>query len=107
MASRSLYARPPRKGRFSLLILTRKRNERIMIGDDVEVIVVDIRGEQVQLGINAPKHVPVHRREVYEAIVRENGRVVAKTPRKDRLGNHDRAADNGGSGDGGHRGPNA
>jgi carbon storage regulator len=81
-----------------LLILTRKRNERIMIGDSIEVIVVDIRGEQVQLGINAPKQVPVHRREVYEAIVRENGRVVAKTPRKDRLNNHDKAPDNGGPG---------
>lgn len=83
-----------------MLILTRKRNERIMIGDSIEVIVVDIRGEQVQLGINAPKAVPVHRREVYEAIVRENGRVVAKTPRRDRLGtdnNHDKAPDNGGA----------
>lgn len=90
-----------------MLILTRKRNERIMIGDAIEVIVVDIRGEQVQLGINAPKHVPVHRREVYEAIVRENGRVVAKTPRRDRLANHDKTADNGGSGNGGQRGAQA
>jgi carbon storage regulator len=86
-----------------LLILTRKRNERIMIGDSIEIIVVDIRGEQVQLGINAPKAVPVHRREVYEAIVRENGHVVPKTPRKDRLPNnhHDRVPDNGGDGLGG------
>lgn len=68
-----------------MLILTRKRNERIMIGDNIEVIIVDIRGEQVQLGINAPKDIPVHRREVYEAIVRENGRVLPKTPRKDRM----------------------
>jgi len=84
-----------------VLILTRKRNERIMIGDSIEVIVVDIRGEQVQLGINAPKSVPVHRREVYEAIVRENGRVVPKTPRKDRLNNdHCQTPDNGGSGTG-------
>lgn len=90
-----------------MLILTRKRNERIMIGDAIEVIVVDIRGEQVQLGINAPKHVPVHRREVYEAIVRENGRVVAKTPRRERLANHDRAADDEGSGNGGQRGSHA
>jgi carbon storage regulator len=72
-----------------------------MIGDSIEVIVVDIRGEQVQLGINAPKSVPVHRREVYEAIVRENGRVVPKTPRKDRLNNdHCQTPDNGGSGTG-------
>lgn len=68
-----------------MLILTRKRNERIMIGDNIEVVIVDIRGEQVQLGINAPKDVPVHRREVYEAIVRENGRVLPKTPRKERM----------------------
>jgi carbon storage regulator len=86
-----------------LLILTRKRNERIMIGDSIEVIVVDIRGEQVQLGINAPKAVPVHRREVYEAIVRENGHVVPKTPRKDRppSSHPNRIPDNGGDGVGG------
>jgi carbon storage regulator len=79
-----------------LLILTRKRNERIMIGDNVEVVIVDIRGEQVQLGINAPKDIPVHRREVYEAIVRENGRVVPKTPRSERLKSSNDAHDDGG-----------
>jgi len=78
-----------------VLILTRKRNERIMIGDNIEIIVVDIKGEQVQLGINAPKEIPVHRREVYEAIVRENGRVVPKTPRAERLKGAPQAADNG------------
>ena len=80
-----------------MLILTRKRNERIMIGDSIEVVIVDIRGEQVQLGINAPKDIPVHRREVYEAIVRENGRVLPKTPRKDRLKPSTKAPDDGGS----------
>jgi carbon storage regulator len=84
-----------------LLILTRKRNERIMIGDSIEVVIVDIRGEQVQLGINAPKDIPVHRREVYEAIVRENGRVMPKTPRKDRLNLGDQAPDDGGADNGG------
>ncbi len=79
-----------------MLILTRKRNERIMIGDNIEVVIVDIRGEQVQLGINAPKDVPVHRREVYEAIVRENGRVMPKTPRKDRLKPVDQEPNDGG-----------
>ncbi len=69
----------------TLLILTRKRNERIMIGDEIEIVIVDIRGEQVQIGINAPKDVPVHRREVYEAIVRENGRVLPKRPRHERM----------------------
>ncbi len=78
-----------------MLILTRKRNERIMIGDSIEVVIVDIRGEQVQLGINAPKDVPVHRREVYEAIVRENGRVLPKTPRRERLNSTNKHSDNG------------
>lgn len=79
-----------------MLILTRKRNERIMIGDSIEVVIVDIRGEQVQLGINAPRDVPVHRREVYEAIVKENGRVMPKTPRSERMNSHNHAEDNGG-----------
>lgn len=78
-----------------MLILTRKRNERIMIGDSIEVVIVDIRGEQVQLGINAPKDVPVHRREVYEAIVRENGRVLPKTPRRERMNSVNKHRDNG------------
>jgi carbon storage regulator len=71
-----------------------------MIGDNIEVVIVDIRGEQVQLGITAPKNVPVHRREVYEAIVRENGRVVPKTPRSERLRPVDKSDDDGGSNSG-------
>jgi carbon storage regulator len=55
-----------------MLVLSRQRDETIMIGDDVEITVVDIRGEKVRLGISAPAHVPVHRKEVYEAIKREN-----------------------------------
>ena len=54
-----------------MLVLSRTRDEIIMIGDDVEIIVVDIRGDKVRLGINAPQDVPVHRQEVYEAIQRE------------------------------------
>ena len=54
-----------------MLVLSRQRDETIMIGDDVEITIVDIRGEKVRLGINAPPHVPVHRKEVYEAIKRE------------------------------------
>lgn len=54
-----------------MLVLTRKKNEAIMIGDDIQVVVVDIRGDKVRLGIDAPKEVSVHRREVYEAIRRE------------------------------------
>jgi carbon storage regulator len=54
-----------------MLVLSRQRDETIIIGDDIEITVVDIRGEKVRLGINAPPHVPVHRKEVYEAIKRE------------------------------------
>lgn len=55
-----------------MLVLSRNRDETIMIGDDIQVTIVDIRGDKVRLGINAPQHVPVHRKEVYEAIKREN-----------------------------------
>ena len=54
-----------------MLVLSRQRDETIVIGEDIEITVVDIRGEKVRLGINAPAHVPVHRKEVYEAIKRE------------------------------------
>ena len=54
-----------------MLVLSRQRDETIMIGDDIEITVVDIRGEKVRLGINAPPHIAVHRKEVYEAIKRE------------------------------------
>jgi carbon storage regulator len=55
-----------------MLVLSRQRDETIMIGDEVEVTVVDIRGDKVRLGITAPKEITVHRKEVYEAIKREN-----------------------------------
>ena len=55
-----------------MLVLSRHRDESIMIGDDVVVTIVDIRGDKVRLGINAPTAVPVHRKEVYEAIKHEN-----------------------------------
>lgn len=55
-----------------MLVLSRHRDECIMIGDDVTITVVDIRGDKVRLGIEAPKDIPVHRQEVYEAIKREN-----------------------------------
>ncbi|MBN1942510.1 MAG: carbon storage regulator CsrA [Phycisphaerae bacterium] len=54
-----------------MLVLSRQRDETIMIGDEVQVTIVDIRGEKVRLGITAPPHIPVHRKEVYEAIQRE------------------------------------
>ncbi len=54
-----------------MLVLSRQRDETIMIGDDVEITIVDIRGDKVRLGISAPPHIAVHRKEVYEAIRRE------------------------------------
>ena len=55
-----------------MLVLSRTRDETIMIGDDIQITIVDIRGDKVRIGINAPSHIAVHRREVYEAIQREN-----------------------------------
>jgi carbon storage regulator len=54
-----------------MLVLSRQKDESIMIGDEVEVTIVDVRGDKVRLGITAPKSIPVHRKEVYEAIQRE------------------------------------
>ena len=55
-----------------MLVLSRKVNQRIMICDDIEIVVVDIRGEQVQIGIKAPRDIPVHRLEVYDTIREAN-----------------------------------
>lgn len=55
-----------------MLVLTRQLNESIMIGDDVEITIVDVRGEKVRLGIRAPREIPVHRKEVYLAIRQAN-----------------------------------
>ena len=53
-----------------MLVLSRKKNESIVINDDITIVVVEIRGDKVRLGVEAPKEVPVHRNEVYEAIRR-------------------------------------
>ncbi|WP_433744781.1 carbon storage regulator CsrA [Falsibacillus pallidus] len=55
-----------------MLVLTRKNGESIQIGDDIEIIVIGIKGDQVKIGINAPKHVEVHRKEIYLEIGQEN-----------------------------------
>ena len=54
-----------------MLVLSRHRDESIIIGDDIVITVVDVRGDKVRLGIDAPTDIPVHRQEVYEAIQRE------------------------------------
>ena len=54
-----------------MLVLSRQKDESIIIGDNVEITIVDVRGDKVRLGISAPKNISVHRREVYEAIQRE------------------------------------
>lgn len=54
-----------------MLVLSRQRDERIIIADNIVITVVDIRGDKVRLGIQAPTEIPVHRHEVYEAIQRE------------------------------------
>jgi carbon storage regulator len=64
-----------------MLVLSRQRDETIMIGDDVEITVVDIRGDKVRLGITAPRHIQVHRKEVYDAIKRENQQAAGLTPK--------------------------
>ena len=63
-----------------MLVLTRKRDESIIIGDNIEIMVVDIGQNEVRIGISAPRALSVHRKEVYEAILREN--IAAKLTRK-------------------------
>ena len=63
-----------------MLVLSRHRDESIIIGDDIVITVVDIRGDKVRLGINAPIAIPVHRQEVYEAIQRENKQAAQIDP---------------------------
>ena len=55
-----------------MLVLTRKLNESIMVGDDVKITIVDVKGDQVKLGITAPRQIVVHREEVYREIQKEN-----------------------------------
>ena len=75
-----------------MLVLSRQRDESIVIGDNIVVTIVDIRGDKVRLGINAPTEIPVHRQEIYDAIQRENRR-AAKLDPKDARGLGDPAAD--------------
>jgi carbon storage regulator len=67
-----------------MLVLSRQRDESIIIGDNIVVTIVDIRGDKVRLGINAPTEIPVHRQEIYEAIQRENLRASRVEPKDTR-----------------------
>jgi carbon storage regulator len=64
-----------------MLVLSRQRDQSIIIGDHIVITVVDVRGDKVRLGIDAPTEIPVHRREVYEAIQRENLRATQLRPK--------------------------
>jgi len=63
-----------------MLVLSRKKDESIVINNDITIVVVEIRGDKVRLGVEAPKEVPVHRREVYEAIARGEPLVESGPP---------------------------
>ena len=70
-----------------MLVLSRKKNESIVINNDITIVVVEIRGDKVRLGVEAPKEVPVHRREVYDAIRRNEtageGKAATQTDSSD------------------------
>ena len=63
-----------------MLVLSRQRDESIVIGDNIVITIVDIRGDKVRLGIEAPGEIPVHRQEVFEAIQRENRKPEPSQP---------------------------
>lgn len=60
-----------------MLILTRKKGETIKIGDDIEITITDIQGDQVKIGVDAPKHIEIHRKEVYLDIQKENEKATS------------------------------
>lgn len=62
-----------------MLVLSRYKDQSIYIGDDVVVTIVDVRGDRIRLGVEAPPNIPVHRHEIYEAIQRENAAVEAES----------------------------
>ncbi len=70
-----------------MLVLARKPDQSIMIGDDIEIRIVDVRGDQVKVGIDAPKNIKVHRKEVYEDIKAANKEAISSTNTIDRISN--------------------
>ena len=75
------------KGGIGMLALSRKINESIMIGHDIEITVLEIKGEQVKLGISAPKSVPLYRKEIYVQIQEANKEAVSTEASPDVLKN--------------------
>ncbi|MDF3818491.1 carbon storage regulator CsrA [Leptospira sp. 96542] len=69
-----------------MLVLARRSNQSIMIGDDIEIVIVDIKGDQVKIGVKAPKNVSVHRAEVYKEIQEENKKAAGATIKPEDLG---------------------
>ncbi|HCC59600.1 MAG: carbon storage regulator [Candidatus Staskawiczbacteria bacterium RIFOXYC1_FULL_37_43] len=65
-----------------MLVLSRKKNESIVINDDITIVVIEIRGDKVRLGVEAPKEMPVHRREVFDAIRRNEAMAAKQAPAK-------------------------
>ena len=72
-----------------MLILTRRAGETLMIGDDVSITVLGVKGNQVRIGVNAPKNISVHREEIYQRIQREKTQQAGSTPEdeEDSIGN--------------------
>lgn len=66
-----------------MLVLSRKKNESIIINDDITIVVVEIRGDKVRLGVESPKEVPVHRKEVYDALKRNERLAGASEEKKE------------------------
>lgn len=71
----ALFTSPFFQEGITMLVLSRQRDESIVIGDNIVITVVDIRGYKVRLGINAPREIPVHRQEVYDAIQRDQAQI--------------------------------
>ena len=63
-----------------MLVLSRRKDESIVIGDDIVITIVEIRGERARIGIEAPAHISVHRKEVYDAIQLENKKNTKENP---------------------------
>jgi carbon storage regulator len=74
-----------------MLVLSRKKNESIVINDSITIVVVEIRGDKVRLGVEAPKEVPVHRKEVYDAIKRHDAPPAAESVSTDSAAPNDAA----------------